>query len=320
MRRIVSLLGQDLRLLFRNAIFWVVSVSLVLIVLTVRFLLPADSHLPSNSLVTYGVDLEGAERLDSPQAVSGQVRDHGVIGLIVDDGILTVVHSGLSEQAIAALVAQITPPSGPLPAVTAQVLRQTAADVPQNLRLMPVFISFEAVVLGFLMAAILLLGEKQEAVLQAYRVSPGGTFAYLASKSLLFIIVGTVYALLMAIFTVGFSFDAGQFVLLTGLGCLFYTLLGLSVAAFFDDVSGWFFVAVLILSLNMLPMLSYTVPTFSPAWMRFIPSYGGLFAYEEILFPTGKSLQTVYLTLGVWALVSLGLSSFIIKRQLLTAN
>ncbi|MGI6357991.1 MAG: ABC transporter permease [Bacillota bacterium] len=320
MRRIFSLLGQDLRLLLRNAIFWVVSVSLVLIVITVRFLLPADSQLPSNALVTHGLDLAGAERLDSPAAVEAQVRERGAIGLIMEDGTLTVVHSGWSEQAVAALVTQLTPPDGQLPAITTQVLRQSTGDVPRNLRMMPVFISFEAVVLGFLMAAILLLGEKQEAVLRAYRVSPGGTWAYLASKSLLFICVGTVYALLMAVLTLGFSFHAGQFVLLTALACLFYTLLGLSVAAFFEDISGWFAVAVLILSLNMLPMFSYVVPTFSPAWMQLIPSYGGLFAYEEILFPTGKSLQAVYLTLGAWTLAALGLCSLVIKRQLLTAK
>ena len=92
------------------------------------------------------------------------------------------------------------------------------------------------------MAAILMLGEKQEGVLEAYRVSPGGMVPYVASKSLLFAIVGTVYALFMAFATVGFGFNIWKF----HPDCtssLFYTLLG-CVAVFFDDISSWFLAVV----------------------------------------------------------------------------
>lgn len=322
MRRVVSLFGQDLRLLLRNAIFWVISVSLVLIVITVNWLIPADTDLAANNLVVYGLQLsgEGIQVVESPQAVRELVQSTGVTGLIKIDDQLTVVHSGLSEQAVAALVSQLTPPVEPLPAVQVQTLRQANLSTAQNLRLMPVFVSFEAVVLGFLMAAILLLGEKQEGTLKAFRVSPGGTLAYVLSKSLLFALVGTAYALLMVLATVGFAFNWGQFVLLTVLGCLLYTLLGLSLAVFFDDISGWFFLATLILSLNMLPMVSFAVPSFSPAWMQLIPSYGGLFAYEEILFPTGKALGGTYLVLGLETLAAFGLCSALVKRKLLSAD
>ena len=38
------------------------------------------------------------------------------------------------------------------------------------------------------------------------------------------------------------------------------------------------------MGLNMLPMISFSVPTFSPPWIEWIPSYSALFVYDEILF------------------------------------
>lgn len=322
MRRIGNLLAQDFRLLLRNAIFWVISVSLLLIVITVNWLIPAEGNLGDRSLVIYGLQLPGAgvEVAESPAAVRESVERTGAVGLVYAAGELTVVHSGLSDQAVAALVSQLTPPPEGLPPITVQALRQSQRTGAQNLRLTPMFVSFEAVVLGFLMAAILLLGEKQEGTLRAYRVSPGGALAYVLSKSLLFTLVGTIYALLMVVTTVGLAFNWGQFILLTVLGCMLYTLLGLSLAIFFQDISGWFFLATLILALNMLPMVSFAAPSFSPGWMQLIPSYGGLFAYEEILFPTGKALGGALTTLGMEVLLAFGLCLTLVRRRLLSAE
>ncbi len=322
MRQVCNLLSQDLKLLLRNAIFWVISVSLVLIVITVNWLVPAEADLDNRNLVVYGMQLSlpGVQLAESPQAVRELVESSEAVGLINTGGELTVVHSGLSDQAVAALISQLTPlPEGQAP-INVQTLRQSERTAAQNLRLVPMFVSFEAVILGFLMAAILLLGEKQEGTLRAYRVAPGGTLAYVLSKSLLFALVGTAYASLMVVTTVGFAFNWGQFLLLTLLGCLLYTLLGLCLAVFFQDISGWFFLATLILALNMLPMVSFAVPSFAPAWMQLIPSYGGLFAYEEILFPTGKALSGTFATLGVETLAAFGLCMLLVKRKLLSAE
>lgn len=321
MKRIANLLRQDFLLLLRNALFWVMTASLVLIVVAVNWLIPGDTDLHRQALVVYGLSAVGAETAASPEQVYQAVRNEGAVGVISDgNGQLTVVHGGLSEQAVAALLTQLIPPADALPSVEQRVLRPAGARVPANLRLTPLFISFEAVVLGFLLAAVLLLGEKQEAVLSAYRVSPGGAGPYVVSKALLFGLVGTVYALLMAWSTVGFRFNLGQFLLLSALGSLLYTLLGLSLAVFFPDIASWFFVAVLLLALNMLPMVSFAAPTFSPAWMRLIPSYSSLFAYQEALFPTGKSLGGTYLLLALETVVALGFCTLLVRRRLLKSE
>lgn len=322
MNRVMSLLRQDFKLLLRNALFWVLTVALVLIVVTVWYLIPREQTGFETRLAVYGMEFPGGgvEIVASPGKVEQMVREKGVLGIVREDGALTVVHDGLSRQAVTAFVAQIMPPQTPLSPIQIERLREAPQPVPHNLRFTPIFIAFEAVIVGFFMAAILMLGERQEGVLEAYRVSPGGMVPYVASKSLLFAIVGTVYALLMAFATVGFAFNIWQFIILTVLGSLFYTLLGMCVAVFFEDISSWFLAVVPLWALNMLPMISFSVPTFSPPWIEWIPSYSALFAYDEILFPTGKSLLSVYSLLGVETIAAFFVCAALVKRRLLSAR
>jgi hypothetical protein len=322
MKRIINLFQQDFKLLLRNAIFWVLSVSLILIILTTNFLIPSELSISETPAIVYGMDISGTglRTASSPEEVRNDVKANGTVGIIFEAGNITVVHDGLSDKAVAALVSNFMLPAKPLAEVKIESIRQEAAPIPQNKRLMPTFISFEAVVLGFLMAAILLLGEKQEMVLKAYRISPGGTAAYITSKVLLFGVVGTIYASFMTVLTVGVNFNWGAFLLLTLLSSVLYTLLGLSLAVFFKDISGWFFVAALVLSLNMLPMISYSAPTFSPAWLQYIPSYPVLFAYSDVLFQRGKGIGPTLTLLTGEIIAAAALCSVLIKNKLLSAN
>jgi fluoroquinolone transport system permease protein len=322
MTAVVSLLTQDGRLLLRNAIFWVVSATLVAIVLTVHLVIPAEPSDARGDLALVGFSdaPAGATVLDSREALEEHVRRSGAIGVVRDDDGLTVVHAGLSEQAAAAVAVLLTPPVGPLLAVETELLRPRAGFVPQNLRAAPLFIVFEALVLGFMMASVLMLAEKGEGVLRAYRVSPGGTLAYVGSKTLLFTGLGTLYAVLLAVATVGVGFDLPRFLLLAALASALYTLLGLCLTVFFRDLTGWFLVAIVVLGLNMVPMVSFAAPGFAPAWVSAIPAYGILFAFEEILFPTGKDLTGHLLTLTAMVGAGFALCAALVGRRLLAAG
>jgi len=321
MKRILPMIVQDFKLLLRNAIFWVITVSLVVIVIVVQFLVPGDFSVSGVSLAVYGFseEIPGAKTMEDAKAVEKYVAETGSAGIINESGKLTLLHTGLSGKAATVLVSSVMP-SEALPQADIARLRENPRTAAQNLRLMPMFICFEAIVLGFLMTAVLMLDEKKEQVLRAYRVSPGGTLRYIISKTLLFSLIGAVYALFMAVLTVGFAFDWLQFILLSLLGCALYTLLGMSVAVFFKDISGWFFVAVVILAINMLPEISFSSPSFSPGYLTAIPSYKAIFAYEEILFPTGKSLVDTYILLGAETAAAFALCSWLVWKKLLHAG
>jgi hypothetical protein len=43
-------------------------------------------------------------------------------------------------------------------------------------------------------------------------------------------------------------------------------------------------VGVAVLIINSLPMISYGLPSFAPAWLTYIPSYPTVFATRDLLF------------------------------------
>lgn len=322
MRAVAAMLEQDAKLLLRNALFWVVAATLVLIVVTVRFLVPEDFSSAPPALVLHGLEggVPGAMVLDDPTAVVAHVRETGAVGVVRQDGVLTILHTDLSDQGAAALATRLTPPNRTPPDVRVEVLRASVDAAPANLRVVPVAITFEALVLGFLLASVLMLSERQEGVLAAYRVSPGNALAYVVSKTLLFMGLGAVYAVAMAVTTVGVAFAWPAFLLLALLASALYTMLGLCLTVFFRDMSGWFVVAMLVLGINMLPVVSHAAPTFAPAWLVAIPSYAIVFAFDEVLFPTGRSLAGTYLTLAAAVAVALAASTVLVQRRVLSAR
>lgn len=322
MKHISLMLEQDFKLLLRNAIFWVMTATLAAIVLTVNFIIPKDFSASKTDVAVYGLyyDIPGAKTLDSAEAVEQYARDKSALGLVYENGRYTFVHQDLGEKSAAAAAAVLIPPSTALPEVCVSQIRNQNEAVPENIRLTPVFICFEAIILGFLMSAVLMLGEKHEQVLKAYRISPGGTFWYVSSKALLFALIGTIYAVLMAIATVGIDFDWFGFIALSLTGCALYTLLGMCFAVFFRDISGWFMTALVVLSLNMLPAISYSSPAFSSGWVSVIPSYTAIFTYSEILFPTGKGVVVPILILAAEAAAAFILCAALVRIKLLSAG
>lgn len=318
MGKIFNLMVQDTKLMLRNAIFWVVTVSLVLIVLSVNFLIPQDFNSGGQPMVSWNLKTvhPGITPLESREAVEESVRKDGAIGMIQEGDTIVLVHTGLSEKAQNALMMMLfgEPEQGNIRQL---ILRPNTGIIPENIRLTPVFICFEAVVLGFLMAGILMLSEKEQKTIKAYRVSPGGTFSYVISKALVFGVLGTIYALLMAVFTVGFDFNWPGFILLAFISSILFTLLGLAVTVFFRDMSSWFFTAVLVLSINMTTMVSYSAPTFSPVWITFIPSYTIIFGFEDVLFGTGRNLAQALMVVFAESAVLFAAAYALVRRKLL---
>ncbi len=321
MKRILNLVLQDIRLLLRNALFWVITCSLVVIILTVHFLIPEDFNTNTQHIVSWNLKLElpATTPLESEQAVLDSVKQEGTVGFIQNEDNITLIHSGLSAKAQNALMSVLFgKPSGL--EIKVKSITESTGRVPENIRLAPVFICFEALISGFLMAGILMLEEKEGKTIKAYRVSPAGTLEYVTAKTILFGTIGTVYALLMAVFIIGFQFSWSGFILMAFVSSSLFTLLGLSITVFFQDISSWFSLSVSFLALNMLTMVSYSSPSFSPAWIRVIPSWHMLFAFEKLMFGTGSGIESTLLLVSAEVAVLFVLACFLVKKVLLKSE
>jgi len=318
MKGLLALIIQDFKRLLTNALFWVITASLVVIILVINFALPQRVTQEQYRLVTNHATLTGelATVADSEDEIRQAVEAGNTIGLMRKaDGSITVFHPQLSAKTVHALmvtIANATPVH-----VQVESIHEGGRIVPFNKRMTPIFICFEALVIGFILGGALMLSEKEEGTFRALRVSPMGVDRYILSKTVLFSLIAVLYALLMAWFSVGFDFPALGFILLSFFGAAIFSLLGLAFTTLFKDLSSWFFSMAFVLSINMLPVMAYMEPTFSPLWIRVIPSYTIIFAYESILFGAEGITVAATLTLAGWCIGAYALSRAAVGASLL---
>lgn len=315
MNGVLMLCVQDFKRLLSNALFWVLTVSLAAIVLVVNFALPSKMDIGTKSVVTYGFESQKLplESLGSVDDVISSVKVNSSVGIVNEKGKITVYNPNLSQKAITAIVAGILPTSEH-EKVMIESIEGFSEPVPFNKHTVPIFICFEALVIGFILGGALMLSEKETAVVKAMRVAPMGVFRYIFAKVILFSAVGAIYGTLMCVLTIGFEINWVLFLAITITGTTVFTLLGLGLTSFFKDMSSWFFAMSLILSINMLPSLSYSSPSFSPAFLDFIPSHALLFAYDGAIF--GGSVYVLFTAFSViaWLLLSYVIAHSAIKN------
>lgn len=323
--RFANLFAQDLKLAARN-LFVIVGLIILVIGIVVYYVLPdeletdtaryyfdarlaggdgaADAAVTGSTAGAFaGIDselvAESREELES--WVAG---DQGSVGIVLEPAghITLVTGTPLSDEQRALIQAAMTQAlaattEGPATegaggAAGYQVVR-IQPDAPRlgiDDLLIPVLVAFDVLILGFLFIAVMLFQEKQEGSIWAYRVTPGGTFAYVSAKVALWVALSVVYGTLLAAATVGFRMSAVawlQYLAVLVLSSLFMTSLGLFVAVFFEGISDWFFVGIVILVANMIPNVSFMNPSFSPGWVTEIPSYSAIFTVRDIMFGTG---------------------------------
>jgi fluoroquinolone transport system permease protein len=317
MKGFIALAIQDSRRLMKNSLFWVITATLIIIIALINFVLPGDVADKSHRIFSYNTDSAVlSTAVDSEAELRQAVREEGTVGLLgADDGSVTILHPGLSEKTVHAVMLLLYAPSDT--EVDVERIYSGGRTIPFNERMTPVFICFEALVIGFILGGALMLSEKEEGTIHALRISPMGAHRYLISKTMLFSLIGALYALLMAIFCVGTGFSIVSFILLSFFGAAIFSLIGLAFSTLFKDMSSWFFSMALLLSVNMLPVVAYLEPSFSPLWMKAIPSYSIIFAYERILFGLSGNSLPVVLTVAGWCTGSYVLSSFVVGRYLL---
>lgn len=197
-------------------------------------------------------------------------------------------------------------------------LRALTEAPPFDASFVPLILGLDVALLGFLFGGVMVLQEKMEGTVAAYRVGPGGTGAYVASK----LIFNVGLAAFNAAVFVAWAHPAGLLepalfgVTLAVVATL--TLLGMGIAVFFESLSSFFYpVAVGGLLLN-LPMIAYVSPSLALGWMAWIPTWDVMFTGREILFPTGRGvdLEVVARLVG-WLAVAGAFGWWAVDRRLM---
>jgi hypothetical protein len=341
MKRLSVLLRQDLTLAWRNGHVAVVLAIAAAMVALIVFLPSEISRGPGEyvldtipgSPVRAAVIALGGNAAALPQSrdrFDALIDEHPnaiaveIAGSLDRPRVTVSTRTTVPEQTLNLLVASIeqviaVARGETVPDPRVEFLRPEAEIVPLNLSGIPVFLAFEVGILGFLLVAVFVFAEKQEGTIRAYRVSPGGLWIYIASKAIVFVLIAIGYGVIIVAAGFGFAANWAAIIALIVWASMFMTVLGLGFAAWFRNLSHWFFPGLALLILNLLPFVSYVYPVWSPGWVTVIPSYGLVYALREALFPTGNPDligRTLLTGLG-WLAAAVAFGAYSVRTRLL---
>lgn len=324
-KQIINLAWLDLINISRNAIFWVILISLLVMTVTVAFLLPAERNIEQS---LFFLDLSPGQQFQATLlqgglekeiffTEQGALEDHiqekrgsrGIIlrGTPAAPRLELIQEGAVGEGTLKILGAQLAPlltgVANPA-AYQIQIIDPDREALPLNLEALPPLLTFEVLALGFLLAAVLLFQEREEGLHRALQVSPAGPAPYIGGRLLVLWGLGLISGMLLILLTVGWPARILEIMALLLLGTAFFTLLGLALAVFFRSLSEWFFIGVAVLLINMAPLLSTIIPGFAPAFLNLIPSAFLMQGLEGALFGRGAASGT---TLVVLLLINIGM-------------
>ena len=342
MKKFSSLFMQDLAITFRNAVFWIFVMMLVIIIALVIFLpekldvKAAEYFYDANSEKVFekvlldlglGEDALFDSREAMLQALEKSKKGIGVVFegdlqdprfTIYTEGPVAEENLRLMDEVLDLVMANIK--GEPVPEnFSFEQLHEDTQPVPMNKSVIPIFLVFDAATLGYFFVAVLMFQEKEEGTIRAIRVSPAGTLNYILSKTILYALISLGYGAIATVVAVGFGANYLHLAVLVALASILMTLVGMIVAIFFKSLSEWFFPGALLLIINMMPVVSYAAPVFSPKWIRLIPSYPLIFAVNDILFVPDKQgyMGSLILLLVVEILVVFAVCYPLVHKKLM---
>lgn len=352
LRRLWSAFRRDNLINWRNGFVAVTVVIALIYVALVRWLIPADTTLkptvyfvdrtPAGSFAAYVAAQDAAEGTTAKQVQNvaalqeAMATDDNSVGIVLEGGKVGVAlpaftlffqqHHNARVRNLMAVSTEdelrtifALPRSQEVP-VRETVLRGRGEEtkVPFNQLWVPVLLFSDTALIGMVFIAALLFMEKEEGTLRALLVTPAYSWEYLLSKALTLAVLAVLFTLIFVPLTVGSGPNYLYLLLLMVAGSLFGSLLGAWVAVYFDNLSQYLFPALTLMVLLSIPSVAYFAPSFSPWWLRALPTYPLVFGLREALFPSGSPqivLTALATLLGLSALL-LALGSIVFKRQL----
>lgn len=194
------------------------------------------------------------------------------------------------------------------PGTAVRTLEENSERLSDRISYMPILLLLNSAFMGLFIVAAYIFMDKEEGTIRALTVTPVSIREYLLAKSGVMLFTGLFTGLLTTVLVAGGQVHYGLLLILLTASNFFGTAVGLFIASFYDSVikaMGALYVAIMILAFGA---VSYFMPSFSPFFMRVLPSYPLLFAFREVFLKdadTGFVLQNSLLFLGIGTLVFL---------------
>lgn len=341
MKKLASLYVQDMKIMLRNSFVWLMMGTIVIFMVLYHLVLPdtVEQHR-----VVYFLDRSENQVIAGmlPEEETGEVvwlnsmaelekmiaEGETPLGIVFEGTLLeprfTIVHGELmKEENINIVAASLRSMLAGMAGITPQAqyatvfLGERTEPIPQNKMAVPLVLLYEVAIFSFFLSAVFIFQEKAEGTIKAYRITTAGAGFYIASKTLAFVTKGVIYASLFVLLTLGWAVNWLALLPVLIAGTMLFGFLGMSLATFFNNLSEWFFVGMVGLIINMLPIFTMLSPTFSPFYIEFIPTYSILVLFNEILFPTGRQLTPQIIMLAIFTVLAYIACHLLVSNKLM---
>ena len=141
--------------------------------------------------------------------------------------------------------------------------------------------------------------DKAEGLIKAFSVAPVSMYQYLISKMLVVMTTSIASSLIITIPVMGFQPNYLVLVILILSLTILGSCIALVVGSYFNDIIDGFGAIFVVIIALMLPTLSYLMPSFSPTWVKFVPSYYMLEASKEAILINGDIRYVILSSSGM---------------------
>lgn len=163
---------------------------------------------------------------------------------------------------------------------------------------LPIFLTFNGSLMGVFMIAAYIFLDKKEGIIKAYAVTASSVWQYLFSKVSVIVVTSILSSLILVLPIMGFGVNYGLLILFLIASGFFATCIGLVLSSYYKDITQSFGGLFVIIAILMMPNVAYFIPSWEPAWLKFIPSWHMIQSFKEILLPGTDVTYVLLASLG----------------------
>lgn len=317
---------KDMKLAFNGLYFYIEIGMAVIFILIMLFVVPENfdkrqtvvAVIPeSYPLLEEPMSLNGFELVtveNKAQLEEALKEDATKIGLIIglenSKPTMEFVMQGYEGDALKNLLKGVI--EGQMKSVTASTLlsfnsntlSQSSGKLSDRSNLLPVYLTMNVALMGLFIIAAYIYLDKDEGVIKAYAVAPVSIWQYLASKILVMNVVGVVTSVLVVVAVHGLSMHFIALCLMVLIYNTFGSCLGLWVSSYFNSMTKAMGAMYLCIMILLMPAISYSIPSFDPSFLKWLPTHPMLYTFRSILL-NQEGLMSMLYEFGLFLLASI---------------
>ena len=201
---------------------------------------------------------------------------------------------------------------------TVQALGTNYSTLSDKQNVLPVILTFNGSLMGLFIIASYIFLDKLEGVIKAFAITSSSVRTYLLSKAAIVTTSALAVSLVITIPLMGLGPNYFGLILLLITTGFFISALGLLIGSYYENITQAFGIIFILIIFFVIPNISYFIPSFSPGWIRFLPTYWFIQGFKECLLEKGDLSFVLWLSLAFAGLGTLlfALSEYRYKKTL----